>query len=362
MDDMYKYQQALQQSAGVAATNMQNKMLDVEKGQLDAQHYQTDQSVVTGAVAPVAGAFVAEGLGGLAKRYVGPVVSDIAEKLASGDTEGALRTTVQSGIDSLTRTLGNRSGTVQGGGNASSGDTPSLPKPSDMERDLTDGMGPQSDGYYDNLDAGAGDGVATSDFSFPSFDTAQGDTVDTLFSKIPDFVANPVTATTAITGEPIDVGSANADMLDFMTKHLQQSAASGMTSQEFADSVNPTAGPAAAPAAAPANQPANQVDPNDLKSDGPGGDWEDVDASMAPEADADAAVSDLTKGTELAKTLTTAAETDAALGGPEDPIGDIAALAVGLGGIFGSIFGIHKPSEPKAPQIAPLNPSSQFGV
>ena len=140
MDDMYKYQQALQQSAGVAATNMQNKMLDVEKGQLDAQHYQTDQSVVTGAVAPVAGAFVADGLGGLAKRYVGPVVSDIAEKLASGDTEGALRTTVQSGIDSLTRTLGNRSGTVQGGGNASSGDTPSLPKPSDMERDLTDGM------------------------------------------------------------------------------------------------------------------------------------------------------------------------------------------------------------------------------
>ena len=311
MDDMYKYQQALQQSAGVAATNMQNKMLDVEKGQLDAQHYQTDQSVVTGAVAPVAGAFVAEGLGGLAKRYVGPVVSDIAEKLASGDTEGALRTTVQSGIDSLTRTLGNRATTGS-----------------------TTGSGLDETGL-------------------------QPDPAST--SLLPDraeFAKDPVGATADVTGQPFGGETADTDAMQLFTQHLQQSAASGMTPEQFSDSVNPTAGPAAAPAAAPANQ----VDPNDLKSDGPGGDWEDVDASMAPEADADAAVSDLTKGTELAKTLTTAAETDAALGGPEDPIGDIAALAVGLGGIFGSIFGIHKPSEPKAPQIAPLNPSSQFGV
>lgn len=302
---MYNYQQALQQAAGVAAANMQRKQFDVENDQLAAQHYQTEQSIVTGAVGPVAGTMVAKSLGGLTKRYVGPLVGDIAEKLASGDLKGGLETGVQAGIDTLSRTLRNRSGASRGGG-----------------LDLTD--------------------VQQDEPTFPSALPSQSD----LTIEEPLEAPGP-----ASTGDPF------VDLRNTVTDYRQEIGVTDPVPELGVGTENRVASMSTQYEPQP-----SQLDPNDLKSDGPGGDFEPVDASMAPEAEADAAVSDVVKGTEIARTLTSAAETDAALGGPEDPIGDVVSLAIGLGGLFGSIFGVHKPSLPKSPQIAPLNPSSQFGV
>ena len=55
-------------------------------------------------------------------------------------------------------------------------------------------------------------------------------------------------------------------------------------------------------------------------------------------------------------------ETDAVLGGPEDPIGDIISVGIGIAGLIGGIFGAHKmkPHTPKLP--LPAQPSVQIGA
>ncbi len=293
MDSMYQHQQALQQSAAVAANNLQRKSLDVENEQLTAQHCQTQQSIISGAVAPAAGAFLVKGVCGLAKRYVGPIVGDVAEKIAAGDVKGGSQTGVQGGIDSLVRTLGNRFGTIQ--------------------------MSPLSEDDLDLAD------VQPAPIS----------------PNKTDFQSDPIGATTDVTGEPFEGDSMPSDLMDSMMRLVSSSAQAGMNPDQFAAMINPS-------------NPASSPKTNDAD-----GDWQMVEKTDAPSDLADAAVSDATQGAKIAET---AFETDAALGGPEDPIGDIAALVVGLGGLFGSIFGVHKPSTPQTPQIAPLNPSSQFGV
>jgi len=73
---------------------------------------------------------------------------------------------------------------------------------------------------------------------------------------------------------------------------------------------------------------------------------------------------DVSTGTEdlastAGKALGTLAETDAELGGPEDPIGDIVSLVAGLGTLFGGVFGKH---HTETPVEVPTNPTSQQGV
>ena len=50
--------------------------------------------------------------------------------------------------------------------------------------------------------------------------------------------------------------------------------------------------------------------------------------------------------------LSTAGETDLALGGPEDPVGDVISAVVGVGAFLGSLFG----DKPKAAAAAPPPP------
>ena len=54
-------------------------------------------------------------------------------------------------------------------------------------------------------------------------------------------------------------------------------------------------------------------------------------------------------------------ESEAVLGGPEDPLADIVGLFAGLGTLLGGAFGGEKPKPPPIPQ-AQLNPSSTFGI
>ena len=51
----------------------------------------------------------------------------------------------------------------------------------------------------------------------------------------------------------------------------------------------------------------------------------------------------------MAEAATDAAEVDAIGGGPEDPIADVAAIAVGLGTLLGIDFGLHKKEKPPPP-------------
>jgi len=54
-------------------------------------------------------------------------------------------------------------------------------------------------------------------------------------------------------------------------------------------------------------------------------------------------------------------ESEAVLGGPEDPLADIVGLFAGLGTLLGGAFGGEKPKPPPVAQ-AQLNPSSTFGI
>ena len=84
--------------------------------------------------------------------------------------------------------------------------------------------------------------------------------------------------------------------------------------------------------------------------------------SDAPVSDAPVTGEDV--GESLVKGLTTSAETDAELGGPENPIGDVAAAVAGIGSVLASLFSPH-PHEvvPPAPRPPPmLNPSTQLGI
>ena len=80
--------------------------------------------------------------------------------------------------------------------------------------------------------------------------------------------------------------------------------------------------------------------------------------------EASSVAKDVSTGTEdLAKAggkaLGTIAETDAELGGPEDPIGDIISLVAGVGTLLGGVFGKH---HTETPVEVPTNPTSQQGV
>lgn len=69
-------------------------------------------------------------------------------------------------------------------------------------------------------------------------------------------------------------------------------------------------------------------------------------------------------GENVGEDLTKAVETDAELGGPEDPIGDIVAGIVGTAGLLGSLFA-PRPKEtppPPPPPVPQLNPSTQMGI
>ena len=62
------------------------------------------------------------------------------------------------------------------------------------------------------------------------------------------------------------------------------------------------------------------------------------------------------------KAGTRLATTDAELGGPEDPFGDVISGLVGLGTLLGGIFGAKKKHLPPAPAYVPINPSFQSGA
>ena len=68
-------------------------------------------------------------------------------------------------------------------------------------------------------------------------------------------------------------------------------------------------------------------------------------------------------GETVAKGLTTAAETDVELGGPESVLGDTIAAAVGLGSILGGIFGgSHDSTHVPEIQAPKINPASSYGI
>ena len=92
---------------------------------------------------------------------------------------------------------------------------------------------------------------------------------------------------------------------------------------------------------------------------------ETLTQTTAPPSTADAgsgAVTGEDVGKALGKGAVDALETDAELGGPEDPLGDVAAAVVGLGTMLGSIFAPHQHEQVPAPQMPQLNPSLQLGV
>ena len=62
------------------------------------------------------------------------------------------------------------------------------------------------------------------------------------------------------------------------------------------------------------------------------------------------------------KAGTRLAETDAELGGPEDPLGDVVSGLVGLGTLLGGIFGAKKKHLPPTPSYVPINPTFQSGA
>ena len=62
------------------------------------------------------------------------------------------------------------------------------------------------------------------------------------------------------------------------------------------------------------------------------------------------------------KAGTRLAETDAELGGPEDPFGDVISGIVGLGTLLGGIFGAKKKHLPPQPSYVPINPTFQSGA
>ena len=62
------------------------------------------------------------------------------------------------------------------------------------------------------------------------------------------------------------------------------------------------------------------------------------------------------------KAGTRLAETDAELGGPEDPLGDVVSGLVGLGTLLGGIFGAKKKHLPPTPAYIPINPTFQSGA
>jgi hypothetical protein len=62
------------------------------------------------------------------------------------------------------------------------------------------------------------------------------------------------------------------------------------------------------------------------------------------------------------KAGTRLAETDAELGGPEDPFGDVISGLVGLGTLLGGIFGAKKKHLPPTPAYVPINPTFQSGA
>ena len=72
---------------------------------------------------------------------------------------------------------------------------------------------------------------------------------------------------------------------------------------------------------------------------------------------ADDTVKDVAK-----KAGTRLAETDAELGGPEDPFGDVISGLVGLGTLLGGIFGAKKKHLPPTPAYVPINPTFQSGA
>lgn len=79
----------------------------------------------------------------------------------------------------------------------------------------------------------------------------------------------------------------------------------------------------------------------------------------------DVDVKDVTDDTikDVAKKAgTRLADTDAELGGPEDPFGDVISGLVGLGTLLGGIFGAKKKHLPPAPAYVPINPSFQSGA
>jgi len=61
-----------------------------------------------------------------------------------------------------------------------------------------------------------------------------------------------------------------------------------------------------------------------------------------------------------AKALATAGETEAELGGPEDPIADIVSLGLGLGTLFGGLGGVEHQKLPT--YRTPINPSVVYGI
>jgi len=92
---------------------------------------------------------------------------------------------------------------------------------------------------------------------------------------------------------------------------------------------------------------------------------QDADAGnvrVTPKSGADGGGDDEAEniGKNLGKSAAEFAETDAELGGPEDVVGDVLSLALGLGTLFGG-----QSFEKKAPAPVlrtPLNPSSEFGL
>ena len=62
------------------------------------------------------------------------------------------------------------------------------------------------------------------------------------------------------------------------------------------------------------------------------------------------------------KAGTRLAETDAELGGPEDPFGDVISGIVGLGTLLGGIFGAKAKHLPPQPSYVPINPTFQSGA
>ena len=113
----------------------------------------------------------------------------------------------------------------------------------------------------------------------------------------------------------------------------------------------------------PQEDPTEIEQPKDISSKMDVDEAEDIgkDVSKAENIGKDAEeVEDI--GKSVGSSLEEASETDAVLGGPEDPIGDIISVGIGIAGLIGGIFGAHrmKAHTPKLP--LPAQPSVQIGA
>ena len=149
------------------------------------------------------------------------------------------------------------------------------------------------------------------------------------------------------------------DQLAPMRQLQQQQAESANkslidTAKPLAPTADPTAPPAptadpTAPTAKPTAPPAGEEPPGGQTL----GSQAEKEAGSVVEKDV---------GKTVGKSAGDAVlESEAVLGGPEDPLADIVGLFAGLGTLLGGAFGGEKPKPPPIPQ-AQLNPSSTFGI